>query len=66
MTRKWWAVIVVAALAATAVTVGIATSRAQGSTSLQSLSVAQLVAKVAEASKTTTAVSNPDCRGSLN
>ena len=57
MTRRWWAVIVVAVLAAVAVTVGIATSRAQGTTSLQSLSVAQLLARVADASKTTSAVS---------
>lgn len=57
MSRKWWAIIVVAALAAAAVTVGIATSRAQGTTSLQSLSVAQLLVKVGDASKSTTAVS---------
>jgi outer membrane lipoprotein-sorting protein len=48
---------VVAVLAAVAVTVGIATSMAQGTTSLQSLSVAQLLAKVSDASKSTTAVS---------
>jgi outer membrane lipoprotein-sorting protein len=57
MSRKWWAVIVVAVLAAAAVTVGIATSMAQGTTTLQSLSVAQLLAKVGDASKSTTAVS---------
>lgn len=57
MSRKWWAIIVVAVLAVAAVTVGIATSMAQGTTSLQSLSVAQLLAKVSDASKSTTAVS---------
>ena len=35
MTRKWWTVLVVALLAAVAVTVGIATSRAQGDTTLK-------------------------------
>jgi outer membrane lipoprotein-sorting protein len=57
MSRKWWAIIVVAVLAVAAVTVGIATSMAQGTTTLQSLSVAQLLAKVSDASKSTTAVS---------
>ena len=57
MTRKWWIAIVVAALAAAAVTVGIAVGRAQGSPTLQKLSVAQLLAKVAVASRTQTAIS---------
>lgn len=57
MSRKWWAIIVIAVLAVAAVTVGIATSRAQGTTTLQTLSVAQLLAKVSDASKSTTAVS---------
>jgi outer membrane lipoprotein-sorting protein len=57
MSRKWWAVIVVAVLAAAAVTVGIATSMAQGTSTLQSISVAQLLAKVGAASKSTSAVS---------
>jgi outer membrane lipoprotein-sorting protein len=57
MSRRWWAVVVVAVLAVAAVTVGIATSRAQGSATLQSLSVAQLLAKVAAAPQSTTAVS---------
>ncbi len=57
MRKRWWAVTVVAVLAAVAVTVGIATSRAQGKPTLQSLSVAQLLAKVADAGKTTTTVS---------
>ena len=57
MNRKMVDRLVVALLAAAAVTVGIATSRAQGETTLKSLSVAQLLAKVALASKTTTAVS---------
>ncbi len=57
MSRKWWAVTVVAVLAVVAVTVGIATSRAQGDATLQNLSVAQLLAKVADAPKTTSAIS---------
>jgi outer membrane lipoprotein-sorting protein len=49
---------VVAVLAAAAVTVGIATSRAQGSaTSLRPISAAKLLARVAGAAKTMTAVS---------
>ena len=58
MSRRWWAILVVAVLAAAAVTVGIATSRAQGSaTSLRPISAAALLARVAGAAKTTTAVS---------
>jgi outer membrane lipoprotein-sorting protein len=57
MTRKWWIAIAVAALAAAAVTVGIAAGRAQGSPTLQELSVAQLLAKVAAAPRTQTEIS---------
>ena len=57
MSRRWWAVVMVVVLAVAAVTVGIATSMAQGTTTLQSLSVAQLLTKVGDASHSTVAVS---------
>lgn len=57
MTRKWGTVIVVAVLAAAALTVGIAASRAQGGPRLRDLSVAQLLTKVAVAAKSKTAIS---------
>ena len=57
MRHKWRTVIVVAALATAAAMVGIAASRAHGSPTLQDMSVAQLLAKVAAGSQTQTAIS---------
>lgn len=57
MKKRWWLALIVAAVAAASVTVAVAASRAQGSLTLQNLSVAQVLAKVAAASKTQTAIS---------
>jgi outer membrane lipoprotein-sorting protein len=58
MTRRWFVVLVVALVAAAAVTVGVATSKAEiSATPLAQITPAQLLARVAGAAKTTSAVS---------
>lgn len=58
MTRRWFAYLAIAVLAVAAVTIGVATSKAQGSTtSLAPISPAQLLARVAGAAKSTSAMS---------
>jgi outer membrane lipoprotein-sorting protein len=57
MRKRWWIALVVAVVAAASVTVAVAVDRAQGSPTLQDLSVTQLLDKVATASKSRTAMS---------
>ena len=57
MSRKYFIAVLLAALVAAAVVVGVAASRAQGSTPLPSISPAALLAKVATAAKTPVPVS---------
>jgi outer membrane lipoprotein-sorting protein len=58
MTRRWFAILVVALVVAAAVTVGVATSKAENSaTPLAQITAAQLLARVAGAAKSTSAVS---------
>ena len=57
MNRKWWLAILIAVLAAAAVTIGVVASRAQGSDTLPSLTPTQLLSDVATKAHDTTSIS---------